>query len=141
MIIGFKQSLYNDNKEYGAVFPLLKRMFIAMAVINLFFYALSLIWGFSLSMLLGFLIGFVYVCICYVYVAKTVVNAVEMSEKRAKCSVITCYGVRYLGLFLLCFAAMELKIFNIIGIVIPQFYPRMAISIIAFLDRKSKRKD
>ena len=139
-----KKDLKLDSSEYEQKRPvqsLLKRMIVIMAAVNLLFYTLSLMWGFSLNMLLGFAVGFIYVCFCYVYVAKTVENAVEMSEKKAKQSVITCYALRYVGLFLLCFAAMELKCFNIIGIVIPQFYPRMAIGIISFLDRKSKGRE
>ena len=45
------------------------------------------------------------------------------------------------SLFLICFFAMEFKIFNIIGIIIPQFYPRMAFGLMAFGERKSLGKD
>ena len=129
----------SDNNS--SIFKLLKRMIIIMGVINIFFYLLSLIWGFSIKMLLGFLVGFIYVSLCYVYVAKTVENAVEMPEKRAKRSVISCYIIRYIGLFLLCFVAIQFKIFNVVGILIPQMYPRMAISVISFLDNNFARKE
>ncbi|MGN0602027.1 MAG: ATP synthase subunit I [Oscillospiraceae bacterium] len=136
-----KQNLCDDNTAKSSLKPLLVKMILIMAVINVLFYSLSLVWGFELSMLLGFAIGYIYVALCYIYVAKTVENAVEMSEKKAKRTVITCYAVRYAGLFLLCFVAAEFKFFSIIGIVIPQFYPKMALGIIAFWESKSMGKD
>ena len=119
---------------------LLFRMIKVMAVINVIFYLLSLIFGFNLKTLLGFLVGFLYVCLCYVYVARTVENAVEMTKDKAKRSVISCYIIRYVGLFLLCFFAMEFKIFNVVGIIIPQFYPKMALGVISFWERKISNK-
>lgn len=116
---------------------ILFRMILIMAIINLLFYLISLVWGFELKMLLGFLIGYAYVCACYIYVAKTVENAVRMSKQKAKRSVIACYVIRYIGLFLLCFAAVEFKHFSMVGVIIPQLYPRMALSIISFLDKRS----
>lgn len=121
--------------------PVLKKLLLIMAGLNLLFYCLSLCWGFDLKTMLGFVIGFIYVSICYIYVAHTVENAVNMTEKRAKRTMIVCYAVRYTGLFLICFFAMEFKFFNIIGIIIPQFYPRMAFGLMAFGERKSLGKD
>lgn len=129
------------KENNSSVYMLLKKMILIMGVINVFFYLLSLIWGFSIKMLLGFVVGFIYVCLCYVFVARTVVNAVEMPQKKAKRSVISCYVIRCFGLFLLCFIALEFKIFNVIGIIIPQFYPKMAIGLITFMDNRAKRKE
>lgn len=136
-----------NQKDCGRQFegsflkPVLKKLIIAMAAINFLFYCLSLLWGFDIKTLMGFVIGFIYVVICYIYVAYTVERAVDMTEKRAKRTMIVCYAVRYTGLFLLCFLAMELKLFNVIGIIIPQFYPRMAFGLIALRERKTFRKD
>lgn len=129
------------KSEYDSTLKsLLIRMIKVMAVINLVFYLVSLIFGFDVKILLGFLIGFLYVCLCYIYVARTVENAVEMTKTKAKRSVIACYVIRYVGLFLLCFVAMEFKIFNVVGILIPQLYPKMALGVMSFLDRKISNK-
>lgn len=128
-----------DNNN--PVYLVLKKMIIIMAFINVLFYLLSLIWGFHIKILLGFLIGFVYVCFCYIFVAKTVSDSVEMPENKAKKSVISCFVIRYIGLFLICFIAMRFKIFNVIGIVIPQFYPKIAVSIITFWDSRLNGKE
>ena len=132
----FLNKFFGDNDK-NSVRLLLGQMIIVMAVISLVFYLLSLCWGFDLKMLLGFAVGYVYVCLCYVYVARTVENAVGMSKQKAKRSVITCYVIRYAGLFLLCFLAMQFKCFNVVGVVIPQFYPRMAVGIISYFERKN----
>lgn len=121
--------------------PVLKKLVIAMALINVLFYGLSLFWGFDLKTLLGFIVGYVYVNVCYFYLAYTVEKCVDMNVKRAKRLMLVCYVVRYTGLFLLCFVAMQFKIFNVIGIIIPQLYPRIAFGIIQFIERKTARKD
>lgn len=132
-----KKTLFKSFDKDSPIREVLIRMILIMAGINIVFYLISLIWGFELRMLLGFLIGYFYVCACYIYVANTVENAVGMSEKKAKRSVISCYVIRYIGLFLLCFFGTEFKLFSMVGVVIPQFYPKMALSIISFIDKKS----
>lgn len=134
------KGVLKDDNSISSVKSLLVKMIKVMAVINLLFYLASLIFGFSLKTLLGFLIGFLYVCLCYVYVARTVENAVEMTKDKAKRSVIACYVIRYVGLFVLCFIGLEFKIFNVVGIIIPQFYPKMALGVISFGDRKIRNK-
>ena len=128
------------NKE-SYLMPVFKKLVAIMALLNVLFYCLSLFWGFSFKTLLGFLIGYIYVNLCYAYVAHTVEKSVNFDVKRAKRAMHVCFAVRYTGLFLLCFAAMQFKVFNVIGIIIPQFYPRIAFGIIQFIDRKSARKD
>ena len=141
MKISISQNDCIKQIESSCLKPVLKKLVVTMAFLNLLFYFLSLFWGFDLKTLFGFVIGFIYVTVCYVYVAHTVERAVDMTEKRAKRTMIVCYAVRYAGLFLLSFLAMEFKIFNVIGIVIPQFYPRMAFGLMALRERKTFRKD
>lgn len=141
MKIGLKQLLFSGIDRDIYVGQLLKKLVEVMAVLNLIFYVLTLFWGFNTETLFGFLIGFIYVTACYIYVAVTVERAVEMNKKQAKRAMMTCFGIRYAGLFLLCFLAMQFRLFNIIGIVIPQFYPRIAFGIMAFWERKSIGKD
>lgn len=132
-----KKTLFKSFDKDSPIREVLVRMILIMAGINIVFYLISLARGFEFRMLLGFLIGYFYVCACYIYVANTVENAVDMPEKKAKRSVISCYVIRYIGLFLLCFFGTEFKLFNMLGVVIPQFYPRIALSIISFIDKKS----
>lgn len=141
MKIGLKQLFSSDTENGLLMGQLLKKLIAVMAVLNLIFYALTLLLGFNIKTLFSFLIGFLYVVVCYIYVAVTVKRAIEMNKKQAKRAMMICFGIRYAGLFLLCFLAMQFRLFNIIGIVIPQFLPRMAFTVMAFLERKSIRKD
>ncbi|MBQ9374721.1 MAG: ATP synthase subunit I, partial [Ruminococcus sp.] len=107
------------NKE-SYLMPVFKKLVAIMALLNVLFYCLSLFWGFSFKTLLGFLIGYIYVNLCYAYVAHTVEKSVNFDVKRAKRAMYVCFAVRYTGLFLLCFVAMQFKLFHVIGIIIPQ---------------------
>lgn len=131
----------NENQMSSVLKPLFKKLVLTMTLLNVLFYALSLTWGFNFKTLLGFIIGYIYVAACYAYVAHTVEKAVDMTTKRGKRAMIVCYMVRYAGLFVLCFVAIQFKVFNVIGIIIPQFYPRIAFGLIAFVERKTARKD
>lgn len=139
--IDFAQNISSKRNVLFYLKPLLKKLIAVMSLINLFFYVISLVWGFDLKTLLGFVIGFIYVVVCYIYVAYTVESAVDMTKKKAKRLMTVCYAVRYAGLFVLCFVAMEFKLFNVIGVIIPQFYPRMAFALIAVRERKTSKKN
>lgn len=86
----------------------------------------SLCWGFDLSMLLGLFIGWVYLCICYIYLADTVCSVAKITNiKAARKKIMACYFLRFAGLFLLCWLSFEIEIINVVGVLIPQFFPKI----------------
>lgn len=89
-------------------------------------FAVSLIWGFDITMCFGLLIGWVYLSLCYIYLADTICSIARMNDiKAAKTKMHVCYAVRFIGLFLLCWLGFETGIMNVVGLLIPQFFPKI----------------
>lgn len=100
----------------------------AGALLSAAAFAVSLIiWGFDISMLIGLFAGWVYVSVGYCYLADTVCKAAQMQAsqlKKAKRAVRSCYLMRFLGLFMLCWLGFETELIDPVGILLPQFFPR-----------------
>ena len=124
--------------ENSDIRVLLKKMLPWGAVLNVVCWCITLIWGFSFSSLLGFIVGFVYVCFCYVYLGNTCEKAVKLDVSKAKRLMLKCYIFRYLGLFALCALSMLTGYLNVVGILLPQFYPRIILTVMQFVQRKEK---
>ena len=101
---------------YGAVFTVLS-------------FLLSLIYEFDITMLSGLVAGYAYVMICNVYLALTIEKAVTKTQGKAKKLMLSCYSIRFAGLILLCWLGAYSGVFNIFGLIIPQFFPRIALTI------------
>ena len=104
-------------------------MIVPMAVMTAVCWAFTLIWGFKLSNLAGFAVGFAYVWVCYEYLARSCERAVELDVPRAKRVMLVCYLVRFAGLFALCAAAMLTGYINVAGVLVPQFFPRIILTV------------
>ena len=117
---------------------LVRSMLVPMAVMTLVCWAVTLIWGFDLPTLIGFALGFVYVCVCYEYLAFSCEKAVELDVQKGKRVMLTCYLVRFAGLFALSAAAMLTGWVNVIGILVPQFFPRIILTAKEFFLRKGR---
>ena len=111
-------------------------MLIPMAVMTVVCYAFTLIWGFDVPTLIGFAVGYGYVVVCYEYLAYSCEKAVELDVKKGKRTMLTCFAVRYAGLFALSAAAMLTGCMNVIGILVPQFYPRIVLTAKEFFIKK-----
>lgn len=99
-------------------------------------FLLSCFWGFDLSLLLGLVIGYLYLTFSYVYLAFCIYNCADTADvKKAKRQMFGCYMLRYIGLFLLCWFAFELKIINVVGILLPQLFPKITIWIHQIIKR------
>lgn len=110
MKISFTQQKCSKQSRNSYLKPVLKKLLLVMAILNLLFYCLSLCWGFNLKTMLGFVVGFIYVSICYIYIAHTVENAVNMTGKTEQNrSMIVCHTVRNTGLFFNLFFSRDLK--------------------------------
>lgn len=105
--------------------PLLKRIYPVSAVMTAVCFAVTLIWGFSAENLIGFALGWGYMCLCYEYLARVCERAVASEKSRAVRMMRVCYAVRFAGLFILCAAAALTGLANFTGILLPQFFPKI----------------
>ena len=65
-------------------------------------------------------------------------KAVELECKKAKRTMLGCYMTRYGVLFVLCAGAMLTKAVSAVGILLPQFYPRIILYVIQIRERRDK---
>lgn len=124
--------------EKSEIQQLLSKIYPRSAVLTAVAWCVTLIWGFQLGNLLGFAIGYGYMCLCIGYLGRTCERAVELDEKKAKKSMLVCYIVRYAGLFALCAAAMLTGVVSGACVLIPQFFPRIVLSLMQVGERKDK---
>ncbi len=66
----------------------------------------------------------------------TVIKAVEKDEKEAKKFMKLSLNLRTLGLFVAVAIGVLIPVFNVFGVVIPLFFPRIAIMLRAFIKPK-----
>ena len=123
-------------KDKSPLRELVHSMLLPMAVMTVVCWAVTLIWGFDVPTLIGFAIGYVYVVVCYEYLAWSCEKAVELDVRKGKRVMLTCYMVRYAGLFALSAAAMLTGYVNVIGVLVPQFYPRIILTAKEFFIKK-----
>lgn len=123
----------------------LRKIFLNMIpglfVLTVLAFLISLFCGFKLSVLLGFLIGFIYVVLSYFYMAETIVRAVRQSKKKAQRMMTGCYIIRYFVLILICAAAFKTEFFNVFCVLIPQLFPRIVLMFNSFTERKAVLND
>lgn len=125
----------NVGSELGA---LLKKICLWGGVMAAACWAFTLLWGFDITQLTGFLFGWGYMCLCMFYLGVTCENAVELDGKKAKRSMLGCYVARYGVLFVLCAVAMLTKAVSAVGILLPQFYPRIILYVMQIRERRDK---
>lgn len=125
----------NIGSELGG---LLKKICLWGGVMAAACWAFTLLWGFAISQLTGFLLGWGYMCLCMFYLGVTCEKAVDLDGKKAKRTMLGCYMARYGVLFVLCAVAMLTKAVSAVGILLPQFYPRMILYVIQIRERRDK---
>ena len=125
----------NVGSELGA---LLKKIRLWGGVMTATCWAFTLLWGFDITQLTGFLLGWGYMCLCMFYLGVTCEKAVELDGKKAKRSMLGCYMARYGVLFVLCAVAMLTKAVSAVGILLPQFYPRIILYVMQIRERRDK---
>lgn len=130
-----KKTAGTDKTE---IRKLLESMVLPGAGLTFFCWCVTLIWGFDIRGLISFIVGFVYVCICYLYLGNTCERAVKCSVKKAKQMMMICYAIRYAGLFMLCAFGMLSGWLDIVGVLLPQFYPRIILTVKQFRRRKEE---
>lgn len=125
----------NSEKKDG-IKPLLKKLLPAMAVLNLVVYPVTLIWGFDVTMIVGLVVGYFYSAFGCIYLAKTINAAVKRTKAKASAMMMSCYLIRFLGLGVLGYLALEYDFMNFVGLLLPQFYPKIILSLMTFLTKR-----
>lgn len=99
-------------------------------------FVISCLWGFDLRFLSGLAVGFLYLTFNYVFLALSICGCADTGDtKKAKKMILGSYMLRYFALFLLCWVAFEVKIISVVGIILPQFFPRIILWINHILKR------
>lgn len=120
---------------------ILRDMIPGLFVLTVSAFSVSLFRGFRLSVLLGFLIGFIFVILSYFYMAETISRAVKRNKKTAQRMMFGCYLLRYIVLLLICAIAFKTEVFNVFGVLIPQLFPRIVLMFNSFRERKAVLND
>lgn len=120
---------------------ILRDMIPGLFVLTVLAFLISLFWGFKLSLLLGFSVGFIYVILSYYYMAQTILRAVKRNKKTAQRMMFGCYLLRYIVLILICAIAFKTEVFNVFGVLIPQLFPRIVLMFNNFKERKAVLND
>ena len=120
---------------------MLNEMIPGLLILTLIAFLVSLFWGFSFSVLLGFLVGFIYVVFSYFYMSETIFRAVNLEKKKAQRMMFFCYLSRYIILVLLSLIAFKTKVFNVFALLIPQLFPRLVLMFNNFTERKAVKND
>lgn len=120
---------------------ILREMIPGLLVLTFISFLVSLFWGFKLPVLIGFLVGLIYVVLSYYYLSETIYRAVKRSKKTAQRMMFICYLLRYLILVLLCLIAVKVKFINVFAVLIPQLFPRLVLTLNNFKERKAIKND
>lgn len=120
---------------------MLREMVPGLLVLTFIAFLVSLFWGFKLSVLIGFVLGFLYVVLSYYYLSETIYRAVNHSKKKAQRIMFFCYLLRYLILVLLCLIALITKVINVFALLVPQFFPRIVLMFNNYKEGKAVKND
>ncbi len=115
----------NSPRSENVLSPIVGKLCAAMAAAGAVCFLFTLITGFEWRNLFGFSVGTANACGGMLYLAKTVERAVECSPKRAKRLMLSCYGIRLAVLTALCAVGAFTGVLSIVGIIVPQLFPRI----------------
>ena len=129
-----KPKLSGDNASVTR--PLLLMIYKWGAVLTVIGFAVTLFQGFKVSQLLGFLLGYGFMCAQFEYFGRSCESAVKLDKKSAVRKMRVCYAVRISALVILSCTAAYTGIANFTGILIPQLFPKMILTADQFFGRK-----
>ena len=129
-----KPKLSGDNASVTR--PLLLMIYKWGAVLTVIGFAVTLFRGFKVSQLLGFLLGYGFMCAQFEYFGRSCESAVKLDKKSAVRKMRVCYAVRISSLVILSCTAAYTGIANFTGILIPQLFPKMILTADQFFGRK-----
>ena len=105
----------------------LKTMYIGMAIINIIVFLISLFWGFSFSMLIGLITGYIYMCWNLFHLGYTISKSIYKSQKQAKRYIQTNYLFRYFILVIIAGITFKVDFISSLGFLLPLFYPKIVL--------------
>ncbi len=120
---------------------MLREIIPGLVLLTVTAYLISLLFGFKLSVLLGFVLGLIYVVLSYYYLSETVYRAVNQSKEKAQRMIFICYLLRYLILFILCLTAVITKVINVFALLIPQLFPKPVLMFNNYKEGKAVKND
>lgn len=107
-------------------------------ILSLLMQAVFLILGkWSLTVLWGNLLGGGTAILNFFLMGLGVQKAVQKEEKDAKATLRLSQSYRFLLLILVAIFGFALEIFHSVAVILPLFFPRIAVGIRPFLDKKS----
>jgi hypothetical protein len=116
--------------------PLLTMIYKWGAVLTVLCFAVTLFWGFKVTQLLGFGLGYGFMCAQFEYFGRTCESVVKLDRKSAVRRMRVCYAVRVSAMVILSCTAAYTGIANFTGILIPQLFPKMILTADQFFGRK-----
>ncbi len=116
--------------------PLLLMIYKWGAVLTVLCFSVTLFWGFKASQLLGFVLGYGFMCAQFEYFGRSCESAVKLDRKSAVRKMRICYAIRCTALVILSCAAAYTGIANFTGILIPQLFPKIILTADQFFGRK-----
>lgn len=125
-----------SGKEVSVTRPLLNKIYKWGAVMTAVCFGVTLIWGFQVSQLLGFGLGYGFMCGQFEYFGRCCESAVRLDRKGAVRKMRVCYAARMSALIILSCAAAYTGFANFTGILLPQLFPRMILTADHFIGRK-----
>lgn len=125
-----------SGKEVSVTRPLLNRIYRWGGAMTALCFGITLIWGFELTQLLGFGLGYAFLCGQFEYFGRCCENAVRLDRKAAIGKMRACYAVRISALILLSCAAAYTGFANFTGILIPQLFPKIILTADGLIGRK-----
>ena len=125
-----------SGKTTSVTRPLLVMIYKWGAVLTALCFAVTLIWGFKVSQLLGFGLGYGFMCAQFEYFGRCCESAVKLDRKAAVRKMRVCYALRMTALVILTCTAAYTGYANFTGILIPQLFPKIILTAEHFLGRK-----
>jgi uncharacterized membrane protein len=98
----------------------------------------ALIGKFSLSVVLGALLGNAFVSLSFLWLGFSVEKNVAKDPKNAQARVSATYTLRLLAAAAMIFISIKLPCFNCAAAIIPLFYQRFVIMAVGFISNKKK---
>lgn len=120
--------------------PFFKKLIFKMAVLLVITYVITALISFSLDlkMIAGLLVGFAFMIASNLFMADCMYYGVMVNRLHAKKIIVGSYMIRYILLFLICVLGYKFIKINPFGVLIPQFYPRIAMTIDNLLKKEVK---
>lgn len=127
-----EQPVYAEMRALSPFFLVICGIYLA--VITVLFFAR----GFDIALIVGAIYGIALCVLNFLLLGKTAQKAVRMDAKSARNYMNTMYCLRYLGLFAALTAAAFIPFMSLICAVVPLFFPKVAITARAIIQRNKE---